>query len=105
MTIDSVAKTALVETRTSESRPLARNATNLSRQSLNPASTGRRINDPWSEEMASCSKLNPFNFADCDLVLGSVVELSGPGRLMRAHREFAGEFVRRTWVQAQGLLP
>jgi hypothetical protein len=72
---------------------------------FHPVDSFAQFVDPRSEEMASCSKLNPFNFADCDLVLGSVVELSGRGRLMRAQREFAGEFVRRTWVQAQGLLP
>jgi hypothetical protein len=29
-------------------------------------------------------KLNPLNLADCDLILGPVVELGGPGRLMRS---------------------
>jgi hypothetical protein len=29
--------------------------------------------------------LNPFNLADRELVLGPVVELGGPGRLMRSH--------------------
>ena len=51
---------------------------------------GNRTTHPRSEEMASCSKLNPFNFADCHLVLGPVVELSGPGRLMRAPRSLRG---------------
>ncbi|HEX7193529.1 MAG TPA: hypothetical protein VF207_01065 [Chthoniobacterales bacterium] len=35
--------------------------------------------------MAPRSKLNPFNLADRDLVFGPVVELGGPGRLMRSH--------------------
>ena len=30
-------------------------------------------------------KLNPLDLADGDLVLGSVVKLGGPGRLMRSH--------------------
>src|SRR5260370_29588963 len=30
-------------------------------------------------------KLNPLNFADCDLVFRPVVKFSGPGRLMRSH--------------------
>ena len=51
------------------------------------------------------SDRDALDFVERNFILASVVELSGPGRLMRAHREFAGEFVRRTWVQAQGLLP
>ena len=31
------------------------------------------------------SKLNPLDFADCDLVFGPVVKLGGPGRLMRSY--------------------
>jgi hypothetical protein len=38
-----------------------------------------------SEAIAPCSKLDPLNLADCDLILGPVVELRGPGRLMRSH--------------------
>src|ERR1700751_862096 len=30
-------------------------------------------------------KLNPLDFADCDLVFGPVVKFGGPWRLMRSH--------------------
>jgi hypothetical protein len=30
-------------------------------------------------------KLNPLDFADCNLVFGPVVKFGGPGRLMRSH--------------------
>ena len=40
---------------------------------------------PECEGTASCSKLNPLNLADRDLVFGPVIELRGPGRLMRGH--------------------
>jgi len=40
---------------------------------------------PECEGAASCSKLNPLNLADRDLVFGPVIELRGPGRLMRGH--------------------
>ena len=33
----------------------------------------------------ACSKLNPLDLADCDLVFGPVVKFGGPGRLMHSH--------------------
>ena len=35
--------------------------------------------------MSHQSKLNPLDFADCDLVFGPVVKFGGPGRFMRSH--------------------
>ena len=62
-----------------------------SRHSCRRTACGRGLGDtalgqePTLKKQSPHSQLNPFNLADRDLVLGPVVELGGPGRLMSRH--------------------